>query len=132
MLVSEAGDAPNGIRLLFSFPKQEYYHHVRRQSPRQSRQCAGINGSAYSQRQGRHTPAFLENRIAAAQEESPDIDPDAAMAQMFVDKAETARMRLLIAISELPSEPSTKPELTWPKPRQSAGRERPRRRKWKQ
>jgi hypothetical protein len=40
--------------------------------------------------------AFLENRIAAAQEESPDIDPDAAMAQLFVDKAETARMRLLM------------------------------------
>jgi hypothetical protein len=40
--------------------------------------------------------AFLENRIAAAQEDSPDIDPDAAMAQMFVDKAEVARMRLLM------------------------------------
>ena len=40
-------------------------------------------------------PSF-ENRIAAAQEETPDIDPDAAMAQLFVDKAETARMRLLM------------------------------------
>jgi hypothetical protein len=40
--------------------------------------------------------AFLENRIAAAQEESPDIDPDAAMAQLFVDKAEAGRMRLVM------------------------------------
>ncbi len=40
--------------------------------------------------------AFLENRIAAAQEASPGIDPDAAMAQMFVDKAETGRMRLMM------------------------------------
>jgi hypothetical protein len=40
--------------------------------------------------------AFLENRIAAAQEESPDIDPDAAMARMFIDKAEASRMRLMM------------------------------------
>ena len=40
--------------------------------------------------------AFLENRIAAAQEESPSLDPDAAMALLFVDKAEAARMRLMM------------------------------------
>ncbi len=40
--------------------------------------------------------AFLENRIAAAREESPDVDPDAAMAQLFVDKTESSRMRLMM------------------------------------
>jgi hypothetical protein len=35
--------------------------------------------------------AFLENRIAASGE-----DPDAAMANLFIDKAESARMRLLM------------------------------------
>jgi hypothetical protein len=40
--------------------------------------------------------AFLENRIDAAREESPDIDPDAAMANLFVDKAESSRMRLVM------------------------------------
>jgi hypothetical protein len=40
--------------------------------------------------------AFIENRVEAAQEETPDIDPDAAMARMFVDKAESAKMRLLM------------------------------------
>ena len=40
--------------------------------------------------------AFLENRIAAALEETPDVDPDAAMAQLFVDKAEASRMRLVM------------------------------------
>jgi hypothetical protein len=36
--------------------------------------------------------AFLENRIAASGEE----DPDAAMANLFIDKAEANRMRLLM------------------------------------
>jgi hypothetical protein len=40
--------------------------------------------------------AFLENRIAAAQQEAPDMDPDAAIAQMFVDKADSSRMRLVM------------------------------------
>jgi hypothetical protein len=35
--------------------------------------------------------AFLENRIAAS-----DQDPEAAMASLFIDKAESARMRLLM------------------------------------
>ena len=36
--------------------------------------------------------AFLENRIAASEE----VDPDAAMANLFIDKAEAGRMRLLM------------------------------------
>jgi hypothetical protein len=36
--------------------------------------------------------AFLENRIAA----SAETDPDAAMANLFIDKAESARMRLVM------------------------------------
>jgi hypothetical protein len=40
--------------------------------------------------------AFLENRIADAQEQSPEIDPGTAMAQLFIDKAESNRMRLLM------------------------------------
>ena len=36
--------------------------------------------------------AFLENRIAASEE----TDPDAAMANLFIDKAEAGRMRLLM------------------------------------
>jgi hypothetical protein len=36
--------------------------------------------------------AFLENRIAASEE----ADPDAAMANLFIDKAEAGRMRLLM------------------------------------
>ncbi len=35
--------------------------------------------------------AFLENRIAASED-----DPEAAMANLFIDKAESARMRLLM------------------------------------
>jgi hypothetical protein len=40
--------------------------------------------------------AFLESRIAAAQENDPDIDPDAAMAKLFVDKTESSRVRLVM------------------------------------
>ena len=36
--------------------------------------------------------AFLENRIAA----STEADPDAAMANLFIDKVEASRMRLLM------------------------------------
>ena len=36
--------------------------------------------------------AFLENRIAA----SDEADPDAAMANLFIDKAEAGRMRLMM------------------------------------
>jgi hypothetical protein len=36
--------------------------------------------------------AFLENRIEA----SSSVDPDAAIANLFIDKAEAARMRLLM------------------------------------
>jgi hypothetical protein len=40
--------------------------------------------------------AFLEDRIAAAQENDPALDPDTAMARMFIDKTESARVRLLM------------------------------------
>jgi hypothetical protein len=40
--------------------------------------------------------AFLENRLAAAQETDPAVDPEAALARLFVDKAESARIRLVM------------------------------------
>jgi hypothetical protein len=40
--------------------------------------------------------AFLENRIDAAREGTPDIDAGAAMAMLFIDKAESSRMRLVM------------------------------------
>jgi hypothetical protein len=40
--------------------------------------------------------SFFNNRIDAIQEENPDLDPDAALAILFTDPAEMARMRLFL------------------------------------
>jgi hypothetical protein len=40
--------------------------------------------------------SFFNNRIDAYLEENPHSDPDSAMANLFIDPAETARMRLFL------------------------------------
>jgi hypothetical protein len=40
--------------------------------------------------------SFFNNRIDAIQEDNPDLDPDAALAILFTDPAEMARMRLFL------------------------------------
>jgi hypothetical protein len=48
------------------------------------------------QRFTRVESAFLTNRIEAYTQANPDTDPDVAMANLFIDPAETARMRLFL------------------------------------
>jgi hypothetical protein len=48
------------------------------------------------QRFARVESAFLTNRIDAYMEAHPESDPDAAMANLFIDPAETAKMRLFM------------------------------------
>jgi hypothetical protein len=48
------------------------------------------------QRFTRVESAFFTNRIDAYLESNPDSDPDAALANLFVDPAETSRMRLFM------------------------------------
>ena len=48
------------------------------------------------QRFQRVEAAFFNNRIEAFLGDNPDADPDAALANLFVDPAETARMRLFL------------------------------------
>jgi hypothetical protein len=48
------------------------------------------------QRFTRVESAFLTNRIDAYLQANPDTDPDVAMANLFIDPAETARMRLFL------------------------------------
>jgi hypothetical protein len=48
------------------------------------------------QRFTRVESAFLSNRIDAYLEANPDQDPDAALANLFIDPAEAAKMRLFL------------------------------------